>query len=164
MYNLPPWLCMKCKYIMMPILIQGPKQPGNDIDVFMEPLMEDFATLWNQGVEVWDEYKRQYFQLRALVFVTTSDYPDNDNLSGHTIYRTNGLHCLSVKNLRSPLTSAENRSHTCCPVVALSLSSIPICHHRLEQHSLIYTVSCKIQLCLLLGNCPVTIVMFISNS
>ena len=74
--------------------------------------MEDFATLWNQGVEVWDEYKRQYFQLRALVFVTTADYPDNDNLSGHTIYRTNGLHCLSVKSLRSPLTSAENRSHT----------------------------------------------------
>ena len=31
-YNLPPWLCMKRKFIMMPVLIQGPKQPGNDID------------------------------------------------------------------------------------------------------------------------------------
>ena len=28
-YNLPPWLCMKRKFIMMPVLIQGPKQPGN---------------------------------------------------------------------------------------------------------------------------------------
>jgi hypothetical protein len=27
-YNLPPWLCMKQKFIMMPVLIQGPKQPG----------------------------------------------------------------------------------------------------------------------------------------
>ncbi|XP_076936718.1 uncharacterized protein LOC143603987 [Bidens hawaiensis] len=27
-YNLPPWLCMKRKYIMMSSLIQGPKQPG----------------------------------------------------------------------------------------------------------------------------------------
>ena len=62
---------MKGKYIMMPILIQGSKQLGNDIDVFLEPLMEDFATLWNQGVEAWDEYKRQYFQLRAMVFVTS---------------------------------------------------------------------------------------------
>ena len=32
-YNLPPWSCMKRKFIMMPVLIQGPKQPGNDIDV-----------------------------------------------------------------------------------------------------------------------------------
>nr|ABA99061.1 transposon protein, putative, CACTA, En/Spm sub-class [Oryza sativa Japonica Group] len=37
-YNLPPWLCMKRKYIMMPIIIQGPKQPGNDIDVYLRPL------------------------------------------------------------------------------------------------------------------------------
>ena len=43
---------MKRKYIMMPILIQGSKEPGNDIDVFLEPLMEDFVTLWNQGFEV----------------------------------------------------------------------------------------------------------------
>ncbi|GJY53588.1 uncharacterized protein Tco_0445252 [Tanacetum coccineum] len=44
-YNLPPWLCMKRKYIMMSLLIQGPKQPGNDIDVYLEPLIEDMKTL-----------------------------------------------------------------------------------------------------------------------
>jgi hypothetical protein len=33
MFNLPGWMCMKRKFIMMPVLIQGPKQPGNDIDV-----------------------------------------------------------------------------------------------------------------------------------
>ena len=27
-YNLSPWLCMKRKFIMMPVLIQGPKQIG----------------------------------------------------------------------------------------------------------------------------------------
>ena len=36
-YNLPTWLCQKRKYIMLCILIQGPKQPGIDIDVFLEP-------------------------------------------------------------------------------------------------------------------------------
>ena len=56
-YNLPPWLCMKRKYIMMPVLIQVPKQPGNDIDVYLKPLVEDHLTLWNDGVWVWDEYK-----------------------------------------------------------------------------------------------------------
>jgi hypothetical protein len=40
-YNLPPWLCMKQKFIMMSVLIQGPKQPGNDIDVYLRPLVEE---------------------------------------------------------------------------------------------------------------------------
>jgi hypothetical protein len=40
-YNLPPWLCMKRKFIMMPVLIQGPKQPINDIDMYLRPLVEE---------------------------------------------------------------------------------------------------------------------------
>ena len=32
-YNLPPWLCMKRKYMMLSIMISGPRHPGNDIDV-----------------------------------------------------------------------------------------------------------------------------------
>src|SRR5512142_3487477 len=43
-YNLPPWLCMKRKYI----IIQGPKQPGNDIYVFLRPLVEDLKLLWKK--------------------------------------------------------------------------------------------------------------------
>ena len=34
-YNLPPWLCMKRTHLMMSILIQGPRQPRNVIDVFL---------------------------------------------------------------------------------------------------------------------------------
>jgi hypothetical protein len=54
MYNLPTWLCHKRKYLMLSILIQGPKQAGIDIDVFLEPLMEDMMKLWNEGVCMWD--------------------------------------------------------------------------------------------------------------
>ena len=32
---------MKRKFIMMPVLIQGPKQPDNDIDVYLRPLVEE---------------------------------------------------------------------------------------------------------------------------
>ena len=45
MYNLPTWLCQKRKYVLLCILIQGPRQPGIDIDVFLEPLLEDIADL-----------------------------------------------------------------------------------------------------------------------
>ena len=65
---------MKQKYIMMPVLIQGPKQPGNDIDVYLRPLVDKLLQLWsNEGVRVWDEYKQEEFGLRALLFVTIND-------------------------------------------------------------------------------------------
>jgi hypothetical protein len=74
MFNLPSWLCMKRKYIMMPALIQGPKQPGNDIDVYLRPLVDELLLLWKEeGVCVWDEYKQETFNLRALLFVTIND-------------------------------------------------------------------------------------------
>ena len=47
-YNLPPWLCIKRKFIMMPVLIPGPKQPGNDIDVYLKPLVDDLLLLWKE--------------------------------------------------------------------------------------------------------------------
>jgi hypothetical protein len=82
-YNLPPWLCMKRKFIMMPVLIQGPKQPGNDIDVYLRPLVKELKQLWqNEGVRVWDEYKQEEFDLRALLFMTINDWPALSNLSG----------------------------------------------------------------------------------
>jgi hypothetical protein len=44
---------MKRKFIMMPVLIQGPKQPGNDIDVYLRPLVEELKQLWQtEGVRV----------------------------------------------------------------------------------------------------------------
>ncbi|CAH9139935.1 unnamed protein product [Cuscuta epithymum] len=44
-YNLSPWLCMKRKYIMLSMLISGHKQPGNDIDVYLSPFVEDLKRL-----------------------------------------------------------------------------------------------------------------------
>jgi hypothetical protein len=54
MYNRPTWLCHKRMYIMLSILIQGLKQAGIDIDVFLEPLVEVMAKLSNEGVHMWD--------------------------------------------------------------------------------------------------------------
>ena len=84
-YNLPPWLCMKRKFIMMPVLIQGPKQPGNDIDVYLRPLVDELLQLWKEeGVSMWDEYKQEEFDLRALLFISINDWPALSNLSGQT--------------------------------------------------------------------------------
>jgi hypothetical protein len=56
LYNLPPWLCKKQKYMMLTILVSGPKQPSDCIDVYFRPLVGDLKILWKPGVpEVWDE-------------------------------------------------------------------------------------------------------------
>jgi hypothetical protein len=84
-YDLRPWLCMKRKFIMMPVFIQGLRQPSNDIDVYMRPLVEELLLLWNRpGVRVWDKHKQEHFDLRALLFVTISDWPALSNLSGQS--------------------------------------------------------------------------------
>ena len=58
---------MKRKFIMMPILIQGPKQPGNDIDVYLRPLVEELLQLWNgNDVRLWDEHKQEEFNHQRL--------------------------------------------------------------------------------------------------
>jgi hypothetical protein len=48
-YNLPSWLCHKRKYLLLITLISGLKQAGVDIDVFLEPLMEDMQKHWEHG-------------------------------------------------------------------------------------------------------------------
>jgi hypothetical protein len=69
---------------MLSILIQGPKQAGTDIDVFLEPLIEDMAKLWNEGVRMWDQYQQEYFILYAIIFVCIHDAPECFTLSGQT--------------------------------------------------------------------------------
>ncbi|GJT63701.1 hypothetical protein Tco_1015181 [Tanacetum coccineum] len=42
--------------------IDRPKQPGNDIDVYLRPLIDDMIDLWEKGVEIYDAYKKESFQ------------------------------------------------------------------------------------------------------
>lgn len=44
-YNLPPWICMKLQYMIMSLIIPGPRSPGNDIDVYMQLLIEELKDL-----------------------------------------------------------------------------------------------------------------------
>ena len=46
-------LLVKRKYMMLSMMISGPKQPGNDIDVYLNPLIENLKLLWNEGVVVF---------------------------------------------------------------------------------------------------------------
>jgi hypothetical protein len=78
-------LCMKRKFIIMLVLIEGLRQPGNDIDVYLRPLVDELLLLWNRpSVRVWDEHKKEHFDLRALLFITIIDWPPLSILLGQT--------------------------------------------------------------------------------
>jgi hypothetical protein len=47
-YNLPSWLCMKRKFIMMPLLISGLVQVSNDIDLYLQLLIDDLLVTWEK--------------------------------------------------------------------------------------------------------------------
>ncbi|WMV33230.1 hypothetical protein MTR67_026615 [Solanum verrucosum] len=80
-YNLPPWDCMKDSYFMMPLLILGPKSPSNDIDVYLQPMIEKLKELWD-GVETYDTHTKSNFLMCVALMWTINDFPAYGNLSG----------------------------------------------------------------------------------
>ena len=70
---------------MLCMMIAGPRQPGNDIDVYLTPFIEDLRTLWEHGADVWDGNLQETFRLRAMVFCTINDFPAYGNLSGYSV-------------------------------------------------------------------------------
>ena len=76
---------MKKKYMMLSTMISGPRQPKNDIDVYLSPLIEDLTKLWDEGVVVFDGYQNETFKLCAMLFCTINDFPTYVNFSGYSV-------------------------------------------------------------------------------
>nr|GEW96695.1 hypothetical protein [Tanacetum cinerariifolium] len=75
--------CADCKNLLK-YSDMSPKQPGNDIDVYLASLIDEIKTLWGDGVDVYDACKKETFKLRAMIFCTISDFPAYGNLSGYS--------------------------------------------------------------------------------
>jgi hypothetical protein len=74
---------MKLKFIIMSLLISGLVQVSNDIDVYLQPLIDDLPVLWERdGIRMWDEFQQQYFNLRAMLFIRIQDEPALGSISG----------------------------------------------------------------------------------
>ncbi|XP_045831553.1 uncharacterized protein LOC123922941 [Trifolium pratense] len=81
-YNIPPWMCMKHTSFILSMIIPGEKAPGNHIDVYLQPLVNELKELWNDGVETFDASMNERFRMRAALIWTISDFPGLANLSG----------------------------------------------------------------------------------
>jgi len=81
-YNLPLWRCMKYPYMIMSLLIPGPKAPRNDIDVYLQLLVDDLQELWIEGIHTYNASTHENFKLHATLLWTINDFPAYGNLSG----------------------------------------------------------------------------------
>ncbi|KAL0294732.1 UNVERIFIED_CONTAM: hypothetical protein Sradi_6871300 [Sesamum radiatum] len=84
-YNLPPWLCMKQPSFILSVVIDSPKGPGNKIDVFLQPLVDELKELWHTGVPTYDSSCGEMFQLHAGLLLAISDFPGYSNISGNLV-------------------------------------------------------------------------------
>jgi hypothetical protein len=64
-YNLLPWMCMKQTSFILSLIISSLSSLGMDIDVYLQPLIEELQELWNVRVCTFDVSTKQNFTMRA---------------------------------------------------------------------------------------------------
>lgn len=115
-YNLPPWICMKQTNMILSLLIPGERAPGNDIDIYLQPLIDELKELWEEGVDTFDASSKTTFQMRATLLWTISDFPGYAVLSG---WSTKG-------RLACPVCNVE----TCSKRLVYGKKQCYMCHRR----------------------------------
>ncbi|XP_059284728.1 uncharacterized protein LOC132038023 [Lycium ferocissimum] len=106
-YNLPPWLCMKQPNFILSMIILGPRTAGNNIDVYLQPLIMELNGLWWEGVDIFDSSKDEMFRMRATLMWTVSDFPGLDILFGWNTHA--GLACPSCNFDAEPCRLRHSR-------------------------------------------------------
>ncbi|KAL6183867.1 hypothetical protein ACLB2K_045277 [Fragaria x ananassa] len=102
---------MKRKHMMLSLLISGPKQPENDIDVYLELLIDDLKLLWAGVSGVYDAVKNEIFTLRAVLFWTINDFLVYGNLSGSIVKGYNGCPICLDQTEPTRLKNGRKMSH-----------------------------------------------------
>ena len=109
-YNLPPWKCMKEPFFILAMLIPGKDSPGNDIDVYLTPLIDDLKELWVDGIDTYDAYSGENFKLHAALLWTINDFPAYGMLSG---WSTKGKLACPVCNKGTCSITLKNGGKQC---------------------------------------------------
>ena len=100
---------MKEPFLMMSLLIPGPKAPGKYIDVYLFLLVKELKELWDVGVVTYDISKGQHFHMQTIVLWTMNDFPAYRDLSG---WSTKGYKACPICNEHT--NSQRLRNKICC--------------------------------------------------
>jgi hypothetical protein len=84
-YNLPPVVFMKYEFMFLCLVIPGPEHPGVRLNVMLQPLIEELKNLW-EGVESYDCFKKQKFNLRVAYLLLVHDFMAYDIFYGWSVH------------------------------------------------------------------------------
>jgi len=60
-YNLPPEMCIRSEFMFLSTVIPGPSSLGWNIDVCLQPLIDELAQLWSPGAVTYDISRKKIF-------------------------------------------------------------------------------------------------------
>ncbi|XP_074336213.1 uncharacterized protein LOC141673368 [Apium graveolens] len=88
----PSWKNVDCRSpkfgsearnIRLGLAADGLQDPGHDINVYLQPLIDDLKKLWEEGEpNVYDAHTKSFFTLKEILMWTINDFPGYGNLSG----------------------------------------------------------------------------------
>ena len=85
--------------MFLTVIVLGPENPKEKLDVFLQPLIAELKELWEVGVQAYDIFKKKNFQLRAALIWTISDFHTYSMLSGWiTVGRLACSYCMEDSN------------------------------------------------------------------
>jgi len=62
-------------------VIPGPNNSKKKIDVFLQPLIDELKSLWNESVDIYGIHANQTFKMKAALMWTVNDFPAYGMLS-----------------------------------------------------------------------------------
>jgi hypothetical protein len=84
-YNLPPNKCLKEGFILLALVILGPKEPKKQMNIFLRPLMKELKELW-QMLDAYVNHLKCQFNLHAAYLWSIQDYLAYDKFVGWCVH------------------------------------------------------------------------------
>ncbi|XP_026430305.1 uncharacterized protein LOC113326842 [Papaver somniferum] len=91
-YNLPPSECTSKDFTMLTLLIPGPLGPNHNIDVYLQPLIDELIDLWTVGAITYDAHTKTSLTMKAMLLWCIHDFPAYAHVSGVRTSETFGCH------------------------------------------------------------------------
>jgi hypothetical protein len=91
-YNLSLGMCIRLEFMFLSMVIPSPNSPSRNIDVFLQPLIDELNWLWSFGTSMYDVSRKYNFQMKATLMWTINDFPTYDYQFISNLFHIN-LHC-----------------------------------------------------------------------
>lgn len=101
---------MKDYNFIMTLLITGPKEPGNDINVYLQPMIDELKELWVEEMDTYDTSIGRTFRLHVALLWTINDFLAYTNMFG---WSTKGKIACPTCN-EETVSRWLNNSHKTC--------------------------------------------------